>query len=858
MNPSQDIFVSHTFRKRNGRSGSISEHNSSPAPVQPCVAPSSSLSSSSTVVAPHSSFTTGRTASALPVKGSVTLPSPSVTTSSSVNTTTAPTASVVSYLVKPLVIRAGILRRPDFFIQNRVGDMDIVEEEDLLYSALSRPSNAARLPSRLSLHHPMTSSSSTTFTPHHLSSISNVDNEAVEWMSEDVGLQPIQCLPIALHDYYKGESFRVLVMMASIASYSVREVQFEMTVLSPSKEQSTLCKQFINILAGQDGFTRVVAAPLREVGKYIVEVKAWCVDPAGHARVVTWSTTVLVQDGVVDEWGTIEETRKQETKEDEDREKKAAQNGSLRFDAMAKRVPVPFFLKERTSEKDKAALWDHRSGEVYQLEVFVKNCTKSFLSLTSCVLELHPRSTFRVLSSSSSSCCVSPMPKTSVKEEVVSGKAAIKAGSFSDGLCSIDAVGGNFSSRVLQGNFFSHDRYNLKGSAFSSTTSTTTFAVDPSALAHPFTLLSSEECGAFLAPKESERFIFMIFIPYSPLRHVLTKHTGSQRYGVVNSSIAELGVLRWSWERHKGDGGANSSGRIWMHGFEAPPALQLHLFSIRPPQNHFANALKTSSASHGSSGSMSTIPIIRVGKWVTLSGVVVVHHTPSTPSRSIPVGEVSGSSAERSAIRARTTFTLHSFNEKKNEGSDALSGEDVLLSSSVVSDTGSLHRSVPFASSSSLPPLSLSSLLIKVRPEKFTPDWMYEGPTLLSLPPENWHKASLDASSSQTQAKNALPSTNAFSDSEEIWVASFSLALLPSRAGELVIPSGALEIVSEISTQKVLWPEAQPQWKQEPGIGALPTIIGDQKCVLVGLQKHYISPTGDATSQEPLALITVV
>lgn len=210
-------------------------------------------------------------------------------------------------------------------------------------------------------------------------------------------------------------------------------------------------------------------------------------------------------------------------------------------------------------------------------------------------------------------------------------------------------------------------------------------------------------------------------------------------------------------------------------------------------------------------------------------------------------------------MRARTTFTPHSLNEKKKgEGSDALSGKDNLSSDSLVSHTGSLHRSVPLASSSTSPPVSLASLLIKVRPEKFTPNWMYEGPTLLSLPLENWHKASLDASSFQVQARNALPSTSASSDPEEIWVASFSLALLPSRAGELVIPSGALEIVSEINTQKVLWPEAQPQWRQEPGIGALPTTIGDQKCVLVGLQKHYISSVGGTASQEPLALITVV
>eukprot|EP00796_Vickermania_ingenoplastis_P009102 gene9102-6395_t len=217
---------------------------------------------------------------------------------------------------------------------------------------------------------------------------------------------------------------------------------------------------------------------------------------------------------------------------------------------------------------------------------------------------------------------------------------------------------------------------------------------------------SSTPHRASLPPGERHHFVFYISLSQRALRSVPTKVRGSERVAVVTSTVAEVGALRWSWQRHKGDGGSARSGRIWLDNFVAPPKVEVRLQSLRSDRSDPRDAT-------------------RAGEPVRLGGVVLVH----------------------------------------KEASAAYAAE---------------------------------SLMLKVRPERLAPDWLYAGPTLLPL--DN-------------------PGTDG-----DIWQQrTFELPLIPWRDGELSIPYNALEVVSATDTQCVVWP-ASPAWIQEKGTA--PTIEG--------------------------------
>lgn len=789
--------------------------------------------------------------------------------------------------------------------------MNLVEEGDLLYDALTQSSSAGRVPSRLGQASRSMAGAATTDStvapsgapfsvPTFRSSTPSRDRDSIEFISEDIGLQPVQCLPISLHDYYIGESFRIIVTVGSVAAYAVREVQFEMSMTSPSNERTPLCKQVVGVLAAQDVFTRVVSFPLRETGKYIVEVRSRCVDPAGHLREVTWSTTIPVQDGVVEEWSVPKNSKEKETEE-----KKKGSGGSsasnagrqerlMVVDTQAKRVPIPFFLKESMTYSDIAAMWDHRSGDVYELAVFIRNGTGSFVSLTSCFLELQPRSPCKVLSSSSSPTVFSSssfvfMSKLREdEEEEERAEKPLNRAHSTPCRWKTPSLQQGMGSVTVQGNFFSHAKQRRHRAPFSSlplptsppSLPTTTMgagfsSVVGNAISSPFLPFHFQEGNVCLAPGERERFVFMIFVPHHVLRNVPIKNKGSQQFGVITSSTAELGVLRWSWERHKGDGGAGCSGRIWMYGMEAPSPLQLRLLSLRLPTPHVGNAIPSSFGED---------PVPRAGEWVTVTGVVVVHRAFLLQGGTLAADE-GLPSCDGDFSRHRVGVSgCASLQTDPKDGAGSMRQRrvseyrtptvlDHLLSSSVgralptrslsgVSTPPPVPSTPPLPPSS--PPTALSSLMIKVRPETFIPDWMYEGPTLLPLPIEHWHSVAVDRASapspSSLQSRSILPAPTSSGSSEEIWVTSFSLPLLPSRAGELMVPKGALEIVSATNPQGVLWPDPSQKWKQDVETISLLSTISAPKCIVVGLQKQYAGDVsgGGHSPLEPMALITVM
>lgn len=898
---------------------------SNSAPIKASASSSSLPSSCTTPAAMSNSSSTSATVSSY-LNPTTSMNNPTSTNYSNVNNsssnnngmTTTP-IPIPSLLLKPLAIRAGILRRPDFFIQKRVGDMNLVEEEDLLYGALRFASSSAQIPSRLC---PPITTAETSTTTTTSSSSSVFQKDLIESISEDVGLQPVQCLPISLHDYCKGENFRILLTVGSVASYSVREVQFEVFMISPKKERSLICKQDVGVLPSQDTFTRPVSTPLRETGKYTVEVKARCVDPAGHLREVTWNTTIPVQAGVIEEWGGTPSAGEGsgrapstggELGERGIQKKDGQEGGSAAIaNAVAYRVPTPFFFKDSMTYKDLSALWDHRAGEVYELEVFIKNSTTSFVSLTSCFLELHSRSPCKVLSASSAP----GMPRTNKEgnkkeeeeeeEESDDGEdAEVVMNGGSGGSSNHWSWESAISDRqrysgAIQGNFFSHMKYKRASTGSGGERSG---EISPSCS----TPLPAETVETFLAPGERERFTFLVFIPYQALRHVSIKNVGSQQLGVITSSTTELGVLRWSWERHKGDSGASCSGRIWMNGLTAPPNVQPHLLSMRlpplslplspPPLSPSLPSTCVFACAGYPTLSASPIPIPRVGEWVTLAGVVVVIHprglTAQLGARSAgeEVGLVHHRHEGEGNRKSKTAVSVHPHwigggeeerREREGEDKDNLllhrppSMIDHLFSSSLDSSPPQKKPhsgSSPSPSSpplSTIPPVVLSSLLVKVRPETFIPDWMYEGPTLLPLPAEHWHcsvvepplnRPSLSSSFPPQYSRTILPPHTTLNSAEEVWVAPFSLSLLPSRAGELTIPSGAVEIVSAVNPQQALWPEGQPQWKQDPDFTSLLSTITGQSCVVVRMEKQYNKCAGSITgniAQEPMALITVL
>lgn len=344
-------------------------------------------------------------------------------------------------------IRAGIIRRPEFFPQRQIGD-DLAEPGDLLYPALS---SGGRIVSSSSFLESGLEESLVGFDP--------------------IGMQPVLCLPLTVESCYEGEFFRALVSVVNTSSYALRDVQVDIDAVTPSKTKQALGRQSLSVFEAKSAFTRVVELPLRELGKYTIAVRSHGVDPGDNSRDTSWSSVVAVLKGVQEE-----------------------------FVPIAYRIPVPYFELAHIFEPDRRL--------ILALTISLTNCTSSFLSLTTCHLDLHPRSPYTV----------------------------VTAPIMDAGLTAV------------RGNFFR-----------------------PSPL-HELSL----------PPSEKQSFTFYLALPQAMLRRAPVKtFAGNQRWGVITSTIGDVGSLHWEWRRHKGDGGTGECTRIWLKDFVAPPRIEIRLQSKR-------------------------------------------------------------------------------------------------------------------------------------------------------------------------------------------------------------------------------------------------------------------------------------
>lgn len=338
---------------------------------------------------------------------------------------TSPSSSS-EFLIKPLVVAVGVSRRPEFYVSDQLSD-DLWEEGDILFPEENRVTT-----------------------------------------SDFCGLQPALCLPQTVGSYYTGESFKCLVSVINAAPYALRELLVNVESLLPNKSRLRLGGDDAPALTERGVLTIFVELPLSVSGLYTVEVRGRCVDPAGFQRELSWSTTVLAQPALKEE-----------------------------FSASAERICVPLHDLNLTAVT--------QSTEVYGVHASLSNLTNSFINLTQCSLELLPSSPYSIL----------------CPTRVAEGKAS-------------------------PGNYFSTS--------------------NPEHLSLP--------------PGKAQHFTFYVSVASEHLRHVPVKRVGTSSYGVITSRIGELGVLRWSWERHKGDEGSAASSPIVISGFREPSSVEIFLQSI--------------------------------------------------------------------------------------------------------------------------------------------------------------------------------------------------------------------------------------------------------------------------------------